>query len=69
MGCACNKRIKKQFIWYDPANSEGVEPKIYDSEIEARARTIRKGGTYIPYNPNEPIGVQIQIAESARVGA
>lgn len=70
MGCACNKRNgKRQFLWYDPAKAEDVKPVVYNSEIEAKAKVLRKQGTYTPYNPNEPIGVQIQIAESARAAA
>jgi hypothetical protein len=66
MGCACTKRKRAQFLWY---NGESEEPKIYTSEIEAKAKVLRKGGNYIPYNPNEPIGSQIAIAEAARVAA
>lgn len=65
MACSCRGRAKTQYLWYDPTNPEGVEPIIYNSEIEARAKTIRRPGTkYIPYNPSLSIGVQIQIAQA-----
>lgn len=65
MACACRGRAKKQFLWYDNVNAEGVEPVVYNSEIEAKAKIQRKGGKYIPYNPNVAIGVQIAAAEAA----
>lgn len=68
MGCACNKKRKAQsFIWYDPANPEGVEPMVYDSKMKADAKVYRKGGTYIPYDPNLGVGAQIALAEAAKV--
>lgn len=65
MGCACGGRKKARFLWYDPANAEGVEPVVYNSEVEAKAKVIRKKGKYIPYNPNLSIGAQINAAQSA----
>lgn len=65
MACACQGRKKAKFLWYDNVNSEGVEPKIYNSEIEAKAKVQRRGGKYIPYNPNLPLGVQVAAAESS----
>lgn len=65
MACACRGRAKAKFLWYDPTNPEGVEPVVYSSEIEAKAKTIRRPGTkYIPYNENLGIGVQIAAAEA-----
>lgn len=66
MACACTQRRKQRWLWY---NGEANEPVVYASEIEAKAKVLRKGGRYIPYNANEPIGTQIAIAEAARVAA
>lgn len=69
MACACKGRRTRQgsFIWYDPSNPEGVEPVVYKSEIEARAKVLRKPGTkYIPHDPSRPVGAQIAAAESRR---
>lgn len=65
MACSCRGRARARFLWYDPINAEGVQPVIYSSEIEARAKVLRKPGTrYIPYNENLGIGVQIATAEA-----
>ena len=74
MACACTQRKKAKYLWYDPVNSEGVEPIIYNSEIEAKAKVIRgvrkfgpgMGGRYIPYDANMSIGTQIAAAEALR---
>lgn len=70
MACACTQRKKQKFLWYDPARAESVEPVIYNSEIEAKAKIIREsrkgsGGRFIPYNAEVPIGTQIAAAEAA----
>lgn len=65
MGCSCRGRNADRFLWYDPADPESNEPMIYNSEVEARAKVMRKGGTYINYNPNLSIGQQIVLAEEA----
>ena len=66
MGCACSKRTKPQrYLWY---KDEAEEPKVY-SLIEAKAKVHRRGGRYIPYNPNVDIGVQIADAEATRTAA
>lgn len=62
MACACQKGGKKQkYLWY---KGEADRPQVYNSEIEAKAKVIRKGGKYIPYNANVPIGTQIAAAEA-----
>lgn len=66
MGCGCKRQAATKYLWY---NGEADEPKVYESKVEARARVIRSGGTFIPYNPNEAIGSQIAIAEAERVSA
>jgi len=65
MACACKGRKKTQYLWYSPENPEGSKPQVYNSEIEAKAKVQRKGGVYIPYNPNMSIGAQIAAAEAA----
>jgi triosephosphate isomerase len=59
--CACSKKAKGQYLWY---KDEGSTPRVYNSEIEAKAKVLRKGGKYITYNPNVSIGTQIAAAET-----
>lgn len=41
MACNCRGRSKATFVWTD-----GVTTIIYSSETAAKAKVIRKGGTY-----------------------
>lgn len=42
MACACSKRGKPaKFVWTD-----GTTTVVYPSEIQAKARVLRNGGTY-----------------------
>ena len=43
MACSCTKRKAVQYKWTD-----GTNTVIYASEIEAKAKVLRKGGTYEP---------------------
>lgn len=43
MACACNKRKKSQYVW---TSTDGSQTMTYSTEIEAKAKVIRKGGTY-----------------------
>lgn len=43
MACSCKKRRTTQYRWTD-----GENVIIYNTEIEAKAKVIRKGGTYEP---------------------
>jgi hypothetical protein len=45
MGCACNgsKGTTTKYAW-----SNGTASKVYTSEVEAKARKNRDGGTYRP---------------------
>lgn len=43
MGCACKKRSTTQYVWTD-----GKTTVVYDSEMAAKAKVIRKGGSYQP---------------------
>lgn len=69
VACSCRGRAKAaQFLWYDPTNPEGVKPIVYNSQIEARAKVIRRPGSkFIPYDANVPIGTQIAAAQAASV--
>lgn len=53
MGCACKGRSKQKFLWTPPAEGPGASlpPVEYRSEIEAKAKTLRKGGSYAPVRP------------------
>lgn len=41
MACSCKGRVKAKFVWTD-----GETTVVYNSEIEAKAKVRRKGGTY-----------------------
>jgi len=43
MACSCKKRISTKYRWTD-----GTNVVIYDTEIQAKAKVLRKGGTYTP---------------------
>lgn len=47
MACACKGRSKTKYLWTPPAGST-LEPVQYNSEIEAKAKVSRKGGSYKP---------------------
>jgi hypothetical protein len=60
MACACQGRqAKSKFMWF---KDEGVTPIVYDTEIQAKAKVLRKGGTYVPYNPDIPLAPQLAAA-------
>jgi hypothetical protein len=48
MACACKGRSKSKFLW---TSGDGATKVTYDTEIEAKAKVLRKGGSY------EPVGV------------
>lgn len=41
MACACKGRKTAKFVW-----TNGVNTVVYNTEIEAKAKVLRKGGTY-----------------------
>lgn len=48
MACGCNKRgAKQKFLWTPPEGSD-LRAVVYDKEAVAKAKVIRKGGTYAP---------------------
>lgn len=48
MACSCSKRKNKKFVWTsDPDAEGGTEQVIYPTEIQAKAKVIRMGGSYV----------------------
>lgn len=47
MACACKGRSKFRYLWTPPEGS-GLAPMEYDTLIEAKAKVMRKGGSYKP---------------------
>jgi len=45
MACACKNRKKQKYMWTSSDGSETVE---YNTELEAKAKVMRKGGSYEP---------------------
>ncbi len=43
MSCACKRNPKKRFRW-----TNGTDVVYYDSEMAAKAKVLRKGGSYTP---------------------
>ena len=41
MACSCRQRKNFKYVWTD-----GTDTVIYDSEIAAKAKVLRKGGSY-----------------------
>lgn len=66
MGCGCTRTTKQEFVWYNPANPEGDKPMVYGTEVEAKAKVMRKGGTYVPYDQRLSIEQNIIAAEEER---
>jgi hypothetical protein len=45
MVCSCKKKSKQQFVW---TAADGETTVTYNTEIEAKAKVLRRGGTYAP---------------------
>lgn len=43
MACACSKRNRNTYVW---TSSDGVTTSTHNTEIEAKAKVMRKGGSY-----------------------
>lgn len=43
MACGCTKRRKVEFVW---TGDDGTQ-FVYDTEIQAKAKVLRKGGSYV----------------------
>lgn len=41
MACSCQKRSQYNFVWTD-----GTNEVVYPTEMQAKAKVIRKGGSY-----------------------
>lgn len=41
--CGCTKKTAKSYVWTD-----GTTTVIYPTEIQAKAKVLRAGGTYTP---------------------
>lgn len=42
MACGC-RRSKTKYVW---TSDDGAQTTTYDSEVAARAKVIRRGGSY-----------------------
>lgn len=48
MACACKGRTKARFLWIPPEGSVDGEGTIeYPTEVQAKAKVMRKGGEYM----------------------
>lgn len=45
MACSCKGKVKTKYLWTAP---DGLSTMTYDTEIQAKAKVLRKGGTYAP---------------------
>lgn len=43
MTCGCKARSTEQYVW---TSADGTSTVIYTSEIAAKAKVMRKGGSY-----------------------
>lgn len=44
MACSCTKRKSATYLW---TSGDGAEMVTYDTEIQAKAKVLRKGGSYV----------------------
>lgn len=44
MPCGCSKRRRVKYVW---TSEDGEMTVTYDTEVAAKAKVIRKGGTYV----------------------
>lgn len=48
MACSCKGRAQYRYVWVPPGESAESDNVIaYNTEIEAKAKVLRKGGQYI----------------------
>lgn len=50
MACACKGRRSQKYLWTGTVNGETVTQE-YSTELEAKAKVLRKGGSYKPVEP------------------
>lgn len=47
MACGCKKRKKVSYVWTSEPNEDGATETVsYATEIQAKAKVIRAGGSY-----------------------
>lgn len=46
MACACQKRKGMKYRWTGTDRQGNVLVVVYDTEIQAKAKVLRKGGSY-----------------------
>lgn len=44
MACSCKNRKKATYVW---TSADGSTTVTYTTEIEAKAKVLRKGGSYV----------------------
>jgi len=44
MACSCRGRSKSKYVW---TSDDGSDKVTYDSEIQAKAKVLRAGGSYV----------------------
>lgn len=48
MACGCKRNTAAKFVWTSDPDENGQTVTVqYNTEIEAKAKVIRKGGTYV----------------------
>lgn len=45
MPCACKGRKSAKYLWTSATDPN--DQVVYNTEVEARAKVLRKGGTYV----------------------
>lgn len=45
MACACKNRRNTKYLW---TSADGTEKVEYSTQMEAKAKVMRKGGSYKP---------------------
>jgi hypothetical protein len=49
MPCACKGRKSTKYVWTSAPDETGqTETMTYSTEIQAKAKVIRMGGSYVP---------------------
>lgn len=46
MACGCKKSTAAQYVWTKTNSDGSVDTVIYPTEIQAKAKVIRSGGSY-----------------------
>lgn len=45
MACSCQKRKAVEYLW---TSGDGTQTMTYSTEIQAKAKVLRQGGSYKP---------------------